>query len=137
MLESLATAPSPELVVDEVQTAGETVGVSLHLAYGRCMYSYNIGVDTSAPGISPGLVLELAAIRDAIERGFEGFDFGTGYYKYKEELGGAPVERFSIMATSPSVRGVAVGLSRAAVRHGRRLIGRRHIARLRSLARDA
>jgi len=84
--------------------------------------------------LSPGILLELASIRDAIERGVVRYDLGPGDYPYKRDLGARRETRVSVQVVSAGIRGrlatgvlgvhrgVRAGARRAgAVIRGRRL----------------
>jgi CelD/BcsL family acetyltransferase involved in cellulose biosynthesis len=117
MLEGLDGAQGVRLRVSELRLHEDRVlGVGLHLEYRDRFYSYNEGIAIDAGRLSPGIVLELEAIRTAIARGFRRFDFGPGEYEYKTKLGGVPEVRFTLNAASPTLRGVATLVRTESVR---------------------
>ena len=56
----------------------------------------------------PGILLELASIRQAIEEGLDTFDLGPGDYRYKHELGGDRTTVLKAEAASPEPHGPAI-----------------------------
>ena len=108
MLASLVDASATSLVMLELAIGERTLGVIAGLEYGDTLYAYNSGVDTTEPGLSPGIVLMLGLIRCAIADGFRRIDLGPGEYRYKRELGGAPVERFQLAASSPTLAATTI-----------------------------
>ena len=105
---------SPRRRVWELELDGRTIAVTIHLELGDTVHFYNTGMDVSAERLSPGIVLELDLIRDAIERGLKRFDLGPGDASYKAQLGGEQVERYLVTLAAPTVRGRAVQLALAA-----------------------
>ena len=91
--------------------AGERVlGVTVRLDLRDTAFFYNAGIDPAAARLGPGVVLELASIRDAIERGLRRYDLGPGDYRYKRDLGGVVHPRYDFAAASPTVRGALAGI---------------------------
>lgn len=87
-------------------TAGRrTIGTTVRLDYGSAAYFYNAGFDPRFGYVSPGVVLELESIRDAIGRGLATFDLGPGEYRYKLDLGGQRRDTHRLVAASSSWRG--------------------------------
>jgi CelD/BcsL family acetyltransferase involved in cellulose biosynthesis len=97
-----------ELRLFELTARGRPIGISVRLDYGQTAYFYNAGFDPGFGYVSPGIVLELESIRDAIERGLTGFDLGPGEYRYKLDLGGQRRDGHRLVASSPSLRGSAL-----------------------------
>ena len=89
-----------EMVVDE-----RRVGVTVRIDRGSAAYSYNDGLDPTQMALSPGILLELESIRDAIDARLTRYDLGPGDYAYKRELGALPEERQSVRIVIPGVRG--------------------------------
>jgi hypothetical protein len=113
----LAALPSGEVDLRLFELRGSdgaVAGVTVRLDHGGTGYFYNAGIDPDRGTLSPGVVLELASIRDAIDRGLERFDFGPGDYRYKRDLGGVETMRFRAVASSRTLRGVALYGARAA-----------------------
>ena len=129
-LERLANADSIELFLLELIVREKTLGVAVHLRYGDCMYTYNFGIATSEPGLSPGVLLEIAGIRDALACELKRFDFGPGQYKYKIKIGGTASDRFELVASSKSFRATLVAGSLVSFRKGRSLFGRNRLRQL-------
>jgi CelD/BcsL family acetyltransferase involved in cellulose biosynthesis len=69
---------------------GRPVAVEYQLAGDGVLYDYQTGVDPDAMKHQPGKLLNLAAIRRAIERGYRAFDFLRGDESYKARLGARP-----------------------------------------------
>jgi CelD/BcsL family acetyltransferase involved in cellulose biosynthesis len=132
LLELLAAAgagPDLELRLFALVAGGRCQGVTVRLDHRGVGYFYNAGFDPAAMRLSPGIVLELASIRDAVARGLEWYDLGPGAYRYKAELGGVSEDRYRVLASSPTPRGRAAGaearVRRRLRRLARRLRGRR------------
>lgn len=66
----------------------ESIAAILLLFQKNEMLLYNSGFDPKYSYLSPGLVLNAYAIREAIEKGMKRFDFLRGKEKYKYDLGG-------------------------------------------------
>jgi len=107
MLRRLSDRPGPGLgvVLTTLSQDRATLAVTVRLDVGRRSWFYNAGFDPQASRLSPGLVVELASIRDAIERGQQTYDLGPGDYRYKRDLGGQERELLRITATSSSPAG--------------------------------
>jgi CelD/BcsL family acetyltransferase involved in cellulose biosynthesis len=105
LLESAGRGPDLRLRVFELVADGAPRGVTVRVDHRGTGYFYNAGIDPDAGRLSPGIVLELASIRDAIARGLRTFDLGPGEYRYKTELGGGSERWFDFTAASPSLRG--------------------------------
>lgn len=131
MLEALAITPSVRLEVTRIVVQDETLGVAIHLGYGGNAYSYNKGIRVSAAGnrLSPGVLLELGAIRAAIEHGSRTLDLGPGEYSYKAEIGGVSEVRYELVAFSPSFSG-EIAKARELVESLLRRVGPRRRLRL-------
>jgi CelD/BcsL family acetyltransferase involved in cellulose biosynthesis len=112
LLLALPAASTPHLRLFELTAAGRTLGVTIRIDHGSTAYFYNAGFDPAASAMSPGIVLELASIRDAIESGLARFDLGPGDYRYKRDLGGERRDNGRrLIATSPSRLGAAAGVA--------------------------
>ena len=98
------------------------MGVSVRLDHGTTGYFYNAGFDPAAAAMSPGIVLELVSIRNAIETGLTCFDLGPGDHRYKRDLGGERRTASRLVATSRSPLGA---LAQAAYRVRRAVRARR------------
>jgi CelD/BcsL family acetyltransferase involved in cellulose biosynthesis len=108
LLLALPTAGGVTLRLFELTARGRAIGVTVRLDHGPAAYFYNAGFDPGYGYVSPGVVLELESIRDAIERGFATFDLGPGDYRYKLDLGGQRRDTHRLVAASPSWRGSAL-----------------------------
>jgi CelD/BcsL family acetyltransferase involved in cellulose biosynthesis len=118
MLTRVAEHAQPELRAFVLEQHGRSVGVALQLDHARQTCAYNTGFDPAAAKLSPGVIVRLASIRDAIERGGQSFDFGPGDFAYKRALGGAPVRRCRIDTANPEIANRLLG---ARIRTERRL----------------
>ena len=67
---------------------GEAVATSLCFDYGSSRLLYNSGYDPEFGYFSVGLLLNAMCLKDAIEDGFQYFDFLRGPEPYKQHLGG-------------------------------------------------
>jgi CelD/BcsL family acetyltransferase involved in cellulose biosynthesis len=105
MLARAAGAPGLRLAAVCLVQDGVTRAVTIRLDLGQGSWFYNAGFDPAASRLSPGLVVELASIRDAIARGQRSYDLGPGDYRYKRDLGGQERELLRITATSSSAAG--------------------------------
>jgi CelD/BcsL family acetyltransferase involved in cellulose biosynthesis len=68
----------------------------------RDVLLYNSGYDPALGSLSPGLVSKALALRDAIERGKQTFDFLRGNEDYKFRLGGQPRQLLRLRVTPPN-----------------------------------
>jgi CelD/BcsL family acetyltransferase involved in cellulose biosynthesis len=119
MLERVAQRSVPELRVFVLRRDGQTLAVAVNVDHGGVSWAYNTGFAPAAAGLSPGHIVRLASIRDAIERGAGRFDFGPGDFIFKRELGCDPTERLKVGlgGGSPVAQGWrAVSLSRRYLR---------------------
>jgi CelD/BcsL family acetyltransferase involved in cellulose biosynthesis len=117
MLAGLDGRPGPRIVATSVRQESVTVAVTVRIDLGEHSWFYNAGFDPAASRLSPGLVVELASIRDAIERGQRTYDLGPGDYRYKRDLGGEERELLRVSATSSSAAGHMARAWRAARRN--------------------
>lgn len=62
---------------------GNPVGAIYAMATGKTCFFYQAGFDPAAKAVSPGTLLVAHTIRDAIEGGYESFDFLRGDEPYK------------------------------------------------------
>jgi glycosyltransferase involved in cell wall biosynthesis/CelD/BcsL family acetyltransferase involved in cellulose biosynthesis len=116
MLAAAGAAPGWSLTLHEVSLDGRTLGVRVTLQTRDTSYLYNVGIDPDAGRFSPGILLTVAAIEDAIEKGHQTVEMGPGLFGYKLSLGGEPDERLVLEAGSPSLRGRVFGLPARAYR---------------------
>lgn len=135
LLEAVAPSRRLGLRLFELRVEGRTAGVSVRIDHGGTAHFYNSGFDPRAGSISPGIVLELASIRQAIEEGLGAFDLGPADYRYKHDLGGDRTTVLQVEAASPAAHGPAVRALTAAFLAARRYLGSRR--RIRSPAADA
>jgi len=110
MLEAVGRSLSFELRVFTLSFSERPVAVFVRLDHGLTAYGYQIGVDPEADALSPGIVIQLRALENAIEQGMRRLDMGPGAYRYKTDLGGVPFTRYRLTATCGSVRGQALAL---------------------------
>ena len=76
---------------------GTAVASFFCLEFGGSVGLYNSGFDPAHAALSPGIVLLCHVIRDAIERGFDRFDFLRGEEPYKYALGAVPEDLFNLV----------------------------------------
>jgi CelD/BcsL family acetyltransferase involved in cellulose biosynthesis len=110
MLEAIAGDTRPRLF--ELIADSRRIGVTIRVDTDRAAYFYNAGIDPKWAHISPGILLQLVSIRDAIEAGLHRYDLGPGDFRYKRDLGGVLLERYQIAIPGRSL-GVRLGRSRA------------------------
>jgi len=58
---------------------------------------YNSGFEPDARAASPGIVLIAHALREAISRGRQGFDFLSGEEAYKYDFGARPTDLLHVV----------------------------------------
>ena len=102
MLGALAEPYRPRLF--ELVAGGRRIGVTVNLETPHTTYFYNAGFDPEWSHVSPGIVLQLASLRDAIERGLRRYDLGPGDFRYKHDLGGVNIERYHFAIAPRRVR---------------------------------
>jgi CelD/BcsL family acetyltransferase involved in cellulose biosynthesis len=99
------------------------IGVTVRVDTDHAAYFYNAGIDPHWGHVSPGILLQLVSIRDAIEVGLPRYDLGPGDFRYKRDLGGVLQERHQVAIER---RGLRIRLGRS----GTALVGRlRHSLR--------
>jgi CelD/BcsL family acetyltransferase involved in cellulose biosynthesis len=98
MLGTLAEPYRPRMF--ELVAGDDRIGVALNLEASDTTYFYNAGFDPEWSHVSPGIILQLASLRDAIERGLRRYDLGPGDFRYKHDLGGVDVGRY-LFAIAP------------------------------------
>ena len=106
----------------ELKLEDDAVGVSVRFDRGMTAHAYNDGFAPAIARLSPGTVMELVSIRDAVERGLRTYDFGPGDFTFKLRLGGKPVERLNVHAASPSLGGRVIGAASGGYRSARRYL---------------
>jgi CelD/BcsL family acetyltransferase involved in cellulose biosynthesis len=79
-----------------LERGGAAVAAFLCLEYAGSVGLYNSGFDPVWAQLAPGIVLLAHVIRDAIERGFPGFDFLRGEEPYKYGFGPSPEDVFNV-----------------------------------------
>jgi CelD/BcsL family acetyltransferase involved in cellulose biosynthesis len=87
---------------------GEMIASRLNLVQGPREHSYLLGLGEGHANLSPGNMLELQAIADAIAQGRSEFELGPGRDVYKYRLGGVDREVARMVVAGPSARGRAV-----------------------------
>jgi CelD/BcsL family acetyltransferase involved in cellulose biosynthesis len=111
LLELVAASDALRVRAFEMVVDGQRAGITVRIDRGSAAYSYNDGLDPAHMSLSPGILLELESIRDALEDGITRYDLGPGDYPYKRELGALPEERHSVRVVIPGMRGrMAVGV---------------------------
>ncbi len=86
---------------------GATLASRLNLLQGPREHSYLLGLGEAHANLSPGNMLELHAIRSAIEQGRSEFELGPGRDAYKYRLGGEDRELMRLVVSSTTPRGRA------------------------------
>jgi CelD/BcsL family acetyltransferase involved in cellulose biosynthesis len=69
---------------------GRPVAAEFQLVGNGMLYFYQAGVDPAAMEHQPGKLINVAILRQAIERGYRGFDFLRGDEPYKARFGARP-----------------------------------------------
>ncbi len=87
---------------------GEMIASRLNLVQGPREHSYLLGLGEGHANLSPGNMLELQAIADAISQGRSEFELGPGRDVYKYRLGGVDREVARLVVASSSARGRAL-----------------------------
>ena len=105
MLASVRPGDGLEVRLIALRRQQKTFAVTVRLDMSRSSWFYNAGFDPNESQLSPGLVVELASIRDAIESGSAHYDLGPGAYRYKRDLGGVERTCFNVNAASKSTSG--------------------------------
>jgi CelD/BcsL family acetyltransferase involved in cellulose biosynthesis len=72
------------------------IAATLCFVHGDTVYLYNNGYDDAYRALSPGLLGKVFTIRDSIGAGCRVYDFLKGDEKYKQRLGGAPVNLYRL-----------------------------------------
>ena len=78
---------------------GSTVATSLCFDYGGSRLLYNSGYDPEYSYFSVGLLLNAMCLKDAIDHGFNYFDFLRGPEPYKAHLGGQQRSLYQMVVT--------------------------------------
>jgi CelD/BcsL family acetyltransferase involved in cellulose biosynthesis len=73
---------------------GVAIAAAMCFDYRATVYLYNNGYDDTYRGLSPGLLSKVLTIRESIRNGRRVYDFLKGSEKYKQRLGGRPVNLF-------------------------------------------
>lgn len=87
---------------------GEMLASRLNLIQGSREHSYLLGLGDGHANLSPGNMLELQAINEAIRQGRTELELGPGRDVYKYRLGGRDREVVRLVASSGSARGRAL-----------------------------
>jgi CelD/BcsL family acetyltransferase involved in cellulose biosynthesis len=105
LLDAVAAGGGPRVRVAELVVDGQRAGVSARIDHADTAYSFCDGIGVEHLDLSPGIVIELESIRDAIESGLRHYDLGPGEYEYKHNLGATAAHRVAAEIVSPSARG--------------------------------
>jgi CelD/BcsL family acetyltransferase involved in cellulose biosynthesis len=128
LLGRLRGASAFELRVLELVRGGRRLGVVIDFDRGETTWAYSQGIDPAARALSAGTALNLASVREAIERGRRTLDLGPGAHPFKLEMGAVVDGRVDARAVSRSARGRIVDgaerLERRARGVARRLLRR-------------
>lgn len=82
-----AFMPLGWLRLDFLEIGGRPVAATFGFELEKRLYLYNSAYEPEARSSSPGLVLVSELVKEAIERGFDRFDFLRGPERYKYQLG--------------------------------------------------
>ncbi len=129
LLDAMAGSVGARPRVFALEMDGRRVAVTARLDRGSVGYFYNAGFDPSYARLSPGIVVEVASIRDAIDRGLRDYDLGPGAFDFKLRLGGVPVRRLWIRGASSSPVGRMAGLAGDVYQGARRRLPLRSLGR--------
>jgi CelD/BcsL family acetyltransferase involved in cellulose biosynthesis len=105
MLARVAACETPELRLYVLEQASTALAAAVNLDHAGESWAYNTGFLPEAAHLSPGLIVRLASIRDAIERGARCYDLGPGDFPYKREMGAEPCKRVRLEMTRGSAAG--------------------------------
>ena len=105
MLASMMLRDAGAVSLHTLAQAETTLAVAIDLEQRDEIWAYNIGFDPAFSRFSPGLVLRMHTIADAIARGKRRYDLGPGDSVYKRELGGRPANRLVVQLTGPGLIG--------------------------------
>jgi len=86
------------LRLGELAVGDHVVAVLFGIEQDGVLAAYNSAVDPGAADLSPGVLLHAHAIRDAIARGLDTYDFLRGDERYKYDLGGTAVQLHRLVA---------------------------------------
>ena len=84
LLQEIRRCASIEVHVHEVLEHGSRIGVSVDLVHGGVYYPYVLAWEPDRSVLSPGILLALNAISDAIELGLGTVNLGPGAQDYKK-----------------------------------------------------
>ena len=87
-----------QLLLHWVELDGRPVAAEYHLGCNGVIYAYQAGMEPEASDISPGHLAHGLAIRRAIERGYQTFDFMRGDEPYKAHWRAKPRQSVEIRA---------------------------------------
>jgi CelD/BcsL family acetyltransferase involved in cellulose biosynthesis len=90
LAEQMAAADMLRLYILDLDEV--TIAAVLCFDYQSTVYLYNNGYDATYRGLSPGLLSKVLTIRESIRDGRQIYDFLKGSEKYKQRLGGRPVD---------------------------------------------
>ncbi len=90
--------PDGPLHLSFLTVAGRRVAAGVHFEFGDTVAYYNAGVDPDARDLSPGVVMTVKYIQQAIETGRRRLDFLRGDEPYKYEWGATdePIQRILV-----------------------------------------
>lgn len=87
--------------IEFLEVSGHRVAITFSFRYEKVFYLYNSAFSRDYRELSPGLVLAAKLIEQAINDGFERFDFLRGKERYKFDLGAEPLPLHSVRLTNP------------------------------------
>jgi CelD/BcsL family acetyltransferase involved in cellulose biosynthesis len=91
------------LRMDFLEVGGTAIATSFGFEHGNTLYLYNSAFEPEAKRLSPGLILVVSLIEEAIEKGMETFDLLRGPERYKYQLGAEAVPLNNLRMFRPGV----------------------------------
>jgi CelD/BcsL family acetyltransferase involved in cellulose biosynthesis len=89
-----------QIALMAICSAGTVIGVLYNFSFRGRVLAYQSGFDRAAAGLhgKPGLTCHHAAIRDALARGFDGYEFLAGDDQYKRSLADGSRQQYWVEA---------------------------------------
>lgn len=95
--------PSGRAALAWLEWQGQPIAAEYLLLSGKTVMAYQSGINPDFLTLSPGHLMSLSLIREAIRWGFETFDLLRGDEPYKRHLGARPTPLVRIRAAPPQV----------------------------------
>jgi CelD/BcsL family acetyltransferase involved in cellulose biosynthesis len=92
LADNLATADLLRLYFLDLDE--QAIAAAMCFDYRDTVYLYNNGYDDAFRALSPGLLSKVLTIQESIRDGYRVYDFLKGAEKYKQHLGGQPVNLY-------------------------------------------